>query len=166
MSQFHRNGRMVGLALVMWQVHVTLFASWGNRFEAQRRPAERRVDDQGMPMTETRLDVLCLNSCLHPPANSRYLAEVKQFYVSRMHTFWGGSVGNYAPCEAAAVRATLSPSLSARAARPTTCQSSTSVCAASSCQITTSARTWMVIGGDAGQRMLSNSRHLWAMASL
>ena len=89
MSQFHRNGRMGGLALVMWQVHVTLFASWGNRFEAQRRPAERRVDDQGMPMTETRLDVLCLNSCLHPPANSRYLAEVKQFYVSRMHTFWG-----------------------------------------------------------------------------
>ena len=66
MSQFHRNGRMVGLALVMWQVHVTLFASWGNRVEAQRRPAERRADDQGMPMTEARLDVLFLNSLLHP----------------------------------------------------------------------------------------------------
>ncbi|OLQ03004.1 hypothetical protein AK812_SmicGene14082 [Symbiodinium microadriaticum] len=89
MSQFHRNGRMVGLALVMWQVHVTLFASWGNRFEAQRRPAERRAADQGMPMTETRLDVLFLNSLLHPPANNRYLAEVNQFYVSRIHTFGG-----------------------------------------------------------------------------
>ncbi|CAE7429017.1 BTU1, partial [Symbiodinium necroappetens] len=87
--EFHRNGRMVGLALVMWQVHVTLFASWGNRFEAQRRPAERRADDQGMPMTETRLDVLFLNSLLHPPANNRYLAEVSQFYVSRIHTFGG-----------------------------------------------------------------------------
>ncbi|CAE7813901.1 unnamed protein product, partial [Symbiodinium necroappetens] len=89
MSQFHRNGRMVGLALVMWQVHVTLFASWGNRFEAQRRPAERRAADQGMPMTETRLDVLFLNFLLHPPANNRYLAEVNQFYVSRIHTFGG-----------------------------------------------------------------------------